>query len=86
MTGLTVLFKYPNHVVNRKAVVLSRQSGFSSFIQIASMMLHVKKGTQQIRKTPVKKHRKIQRTRKGKMRYTEHIYFLRHQPSYVCIP
>jgi hypothetical protein len=47
-----MLFMYPSHVVSMNVVVLSRQSGFSSLIQMASMMLLVKKGTQQIRKTP----------------------------------
>lgn len=48
-----MLFKYPNQVVSRKAFVLTRQdSGLSNLIQIASMILHVKNGTQQNRNTP----------------------------------
>lgn len=54
-----MLLRYPNQVVNKKAVVLRRQSAFSSFIQIASMMLHVKKGTQQIKKTPVSEENRV---------------------------
>lgn len=42
---------YPNHEVTMKAVTPGWQTA-SSFVQIASMMLQVKKGNQQIRNTP----------------------------------
>lgn len=58
MTGLTKLFMYPNHVVNKKAATPGRHDKLS-LLHSASMMLHVKKGTQQIRKTPENKIKKI---------------------------
>jgi hypothetical protein len=51
MTGLTKLFMYPNHVVRRKAVTPGEQFD-DNLVHIASRMLQVKNGTQQIRKTP----------------------------------
>jgi hypothetical protein len=51
MTGFTKLFMYPNHVVRRKAVTPGEQFD-DNLVHIASRMLQVKNGTQQIRKTP----------------------------------
>jgi hypothetical protein len=42
---------YPSHVVRMKAVTPGEQSN-DSLVHIASKMLHVKKGTQQIKNTP----------------------------------
>lgn len=76
-----MLFMYPSHVVSMKAVVLRRQSGFSNLMQTASMMLQVKKGTQQIRKTPEaeaageKRERKLDEIKKS----TREIYGSRNR-------
>ena len=60
-----MLFKYPNQVVSRKAFVLTRQdSGLSNLIQIASMILHVKNGTQQNRNTPGTREEKDEKMRR----------------------
>lgn len=57
MTGLMNEFTYPSQVVSRNAVTPGWQSLFI-FEQIASMMLHVKNGTQHMRKTPETKQNK----------------------------
>lgn len=49
--GLTKLFMYPSQVVRMNAVTPGWQS-ISNFVHIASIMLHVKNGTQHMRNTP----------------------------------
>jgi hypothetical protein len=51
MTGFTKLFMYPSHVVRMKAVTPGEHSD-DSLVHIASRMLQVKNGTQQIKNTP----------------------------------
>ncbi|GIX84528.1 hypothetical protein CEXT_753681 [Caerostris extrusa] len=53
MTGLTQLLMYPSHVVSKKIVTPGRQVSLCSLMQMASRMLQVKNGTQQIRNTPI---------------------------------
>lgn len=57
ITGLTKELKYPNHVVSMNAATPGWQD-CDSFVQRASSMLHVKNGTQHMRKTPAKNIRK----------------------------
>ena len=59
MTGFMQLLMYPNQVVRRNAVTPGRQESLCNFMHIASMILHVKKGTQHIRNTPEKRKESI---------------------------
>lgn len=51
MTGFTKLFMQPSHVVRMNAATPGWHSA-PNFVQMASIMLHVKNGTQHTRNTP----------------------------------